>query len=103
MWPYRLVTTPTGETFRLLRKLYHSLLSPQNSGLFRKYQDHESKVMLSDLLDKPENFLHDTERFAMSVIFSATYGVRLADLNHSMMREFYSVWEVMLRCKFPHA
>ena len=99
MWPWRLVTTPSGETFRFLRKLYHNLLSPQQSGLFRKYQDYESRVMLCDLLDRPQGFLHDTERFAMSVIFSAVYGVRLATLDHPIMVEFYSVWEVMLRCQ----
>lgn len=38
----------------------------------------------------------------MSVIFSATYGVRLADLNHSIMKEFYSIWESMLQCEHMH-
>lgn len=41
----------------------------------------------------------DVERFAMSVIFSACYGVRLAELDHPAMKEFYSVWEVMLICE----
>lgn len=55
--------------------------------------------MLCDLLDHPRTFLYDTERFAMSVIFSAVYGVRLADLNHPIMAEFYAVWERMLQCE----
>lgn len=103
MWPWRLVTTSTGETFRFLRKLYHSLLNPQQSSLFRKYQHYEANVLLCDLLDRPEDFLQETERFAMSVIFSATYGVRIADLNHGMMREFYSIWDSCLRCECVHA
>lgn len=41
----------------------------------------------------------DVERFAMSVIFSACYGVRLAQLGHPVMTEFYAVWEVMLECQ----
>jgi hypothetical protein len=97
-WPWRLVTTPTGETFRLLRKIYHNLLGPQQSANFRKYQDFESKVMISDLLNHSEGFLMGVERFAMSVIFSACYGVRLAELDHPAMKEFYSIWELMLRC-----
>lgn len=99
MWPWRLITTPAGETFRVLRKLYHNLLSTQQSCLFKKYQDHESNVLLCDLLDRPENVLQETERFAMSEIFSATYGIRLADLNHSIMKEFYDIWDSMLHCR----
>ena len=58
--------------------------------------------MISALLDRPQEFLMDVERFAMSVIFSACYGVRLAQLDHPTMTEFYSVWEVMLRCMEFH-
>ncbi|KAF2733120.1 cytochrome P450 [Polyplosphaeria fusca] len=96
-WPYRLVTTPTGDTFRLLRRIYHNLLGPQQSAGFRIYQDFESKVLMNALLERPEGFLMDTERFAMSVIFSASYGVRLAKLDHPIMTEYYAIWESMLK------
>ncbi|KAF2639905.1 cytochrome P450 [Massarina eburnea CBS 473.64] len=96
-WPYRLVTTPTGDTFRLLRRIYHNILGPQKSAGIRIYQDFESKVMLNALLERPEGFLMYTERFAMSVIFSATYGVRLAKLDHPIMTEYYAIWESMLK------
>lgn len=56
--------------------------------------------MMSDLVDNPDQFLAHTERFAMSVIFSAVYGVRLVQLNHPTMEEFYNVWEDMLNCKY---
>ncbi|KFY39520.1 hypothetical protein V494_03953 [Pseudogymnoascus sp. VKM F-4513 (FW-928)] len=95
--PWRLVTTPAGETFRLLRKIYHNLLGPKSAVTFRKYQNFESKVFLTTLLDSPSGFLMDVERFAMSVIFSAVYGVRLDELDHPAMKEFYSLWEVMLK------
>jgi hypothetical protein len=55
--------------------------------------------MMNALLEHPEGFLMDTERFAMSVIFSASYGVRLDVLNHPIMTEYYSIWESMLKCK----
>ncbi|KAI9792802.1 MAG: hypothetical protein M1816_001534 [Peltula sp. TS41687] len=96
MWPWRLAMTPTGERFRFLRKLYHKVLSPQRSRPMRKYQDYESKVMLCNLLDSSERFLRDTERYALSVIFSAVYGVRLATLDHPVMMEFFSLWKTML-------
>lgn len=55
--------------------------------------------MMRDLLEVPEGFLGHTERFAVSVIFSAVYGVRLARLSHPTMLEFYRVWEDMLKCE----
>ncbi|MCJ1307994.1 hypothetical protein MMC25_001644 [Agyrium rufum] len=96
-WPNRLVTTPMGDSFRYLRKLDSNILGPQQSAELRKYQDFESKILLSELLDKPDMFLRHAERFSMSVIFSTTYGVRLAQLDHPVMAQFYSMWEVMLR------
>lgn len=98
-WSWRLVITPTGERFRLLRKIYNNILSPQQTIKLRKYQDLESKVLISGLLANPDAFLTGVERFAMSVIFSACYGVRLADLKHPIMTEYYSIWEEMLRGK----
>ena len=103
MWPWRLITTPVGGRFRLLRKIYHGLLSPRNAASIRKYQDYESTVMLGHLLDQPEHFIGDSERFSLSVIFSAVYGVRLADLGHPLMREFFGLWAVMLRCEKAQA
>ncbi|KAJ2989358.1 hypothetical protein NUW58_g3507 [Xylaria curta] len=95
-WPWRLVTTGTGQQFRVLRRIYNNLLGPQQSAGFRKYQDYEAKMMLKDILEAPNEFLAHTERFAISVIFSAVYGVRLQQLDHPIMKEFYAVWEEML-------
>ncbi|KAM7217290.1 Cytochrome P450 [Rhypophila decipiens] len=100
-WPWRLATTGIGSRFRFLRKIYHNLLGQQQAMGFRKYQDHEAKVMMSDLLHNPEGFLSHGERFATSVIFSAVYGIRLAQLDHPIMKEFYSLWEEMLEAFQP--
>lgn len=90
--------TPCGATFRFLRKTYHTLLSPQQSSSFHTYQDQESQVLLQSLLDNPQGFLEATERFALSVIFSAVYGVRLATLEHPVIVEFYQIWNTLLLC-----
>lgn len=92
--------TPTGDTFRLLRKTYHTLLSPQQSSSFYPYQDQESKVLLQNLLENPLGFLQATERFALSVIFSAVYGVSLGTLEHPIIVEFYQIWETLLLWRF---
>jgi hypothetical protein len=99
MWPSRIVTIPAGEEFRFLRKLYHAFLGPKQSLLFREYQDYESKVTMCDLLDQPESFLQDAERFSMSVIFSATYGVRIPRFDNAVAEEFFSVWKDNLKRK----
>ncbi|KAK4998011.1 hypothetical protein LTR66_002682 [Elasticomyces elasticus] len=76
--------------------MYHTLLSPQQSSSVQTYQDQESKVLLQTLLDNPNGFLKATERFALSVIFSAVYGIRLATLEHPVIVEFYRIWETLL-------
>ena len=91
--------TPIGSTFRMLRKTYHTILSPQHSTSFRIYQDQESKVLHQGLLDNPKGFLRGSERFALSVIFSAVYGIRIATLEHPIIVEFYKIWGRLLLCK----
>jgi hypothetical protein len=56
-------------------------------------------VLLRSLLYNPDGFLKETERFALSVIFSAVYGIRLATLKHPIIVEFYKIWETLLLCK----
>jgi hypothetical protein len=92
---------PAGETFRYLRKLYHSLLNPQRAVELRKYQDFESIVLVSDLLNQPEDFFGDVERYSLSVIFSAVYGIRLGKLDHPIMIELFHLWLLMLQRKDP--
>lgn len=54
--------------------------------------------MLKDIVQTPEEFLGHSERFAISIMFSAVYGVRLAQLQHPVMKAFYQVWAEMLKC-----
>lgn len=98
-WPWRLVIMPTGANFRFLRKIYSNILAPKQTIKLRKYQDFESKMLISEFLVNPNAFVIGIERFSLSVIFSACYGVRLTELNHPLMVEFFSIWTEMLRCK----
>ena len=90
-----------GEQFRYLRKLYNSLLSPQRAVELRNYQDFESLLLLSDLLNQPEEFFGDIERYSLSVIFSAVYGIRLGKLDHPIMIELFQIWLLMLQRNQP--
>ena len=99
LWPWRLVSTPAGNDFRFIRKLYNNYLSAQPAALFQKYQDHESKVMIESLLRRPNDFQRSVERYTMSVIFSAVYGVRLDSLDHPILIEFNQIWDVEMKCR----
>lgn len=54
--------------------------------------------MLKDLLEAPKEFMAQSERYSLSVMFCTIYGVRLAQLSHPIMTSFYKVWDEMLHC-----
>ena len=58
-------------------------------------------MMLLDLLQKPQGFLRSAERYTMSVIFSAVYGVRLDSLDHPVLIELNGLLDATMKCRFP--
>jgi hypothetical protein len=98
IWPFRVLGVGIGPQFRMLRKINHELLSSEKAFRFRGYQDFEATVMLHELVNSPERFLLHSERFTISVMFSAIFGVRVARLEHPTMTALYEVWAGMLRC-----
>ncbi|KAJ8120488.1 hypothetical protein ONZ43_g2815 [Nemania bipapillata] len=52
--------------------------------------------MLQGLLDNPKDFFIHSERFSISVMFSAIFGVRLVQLDHPTMTAFFEIWTEML-------
>lgn len=88
----------TGEEFRFLRRVYIDLLGPKPSLAVRKYQEYESKMMLRDLYHAPEAFRAHTERFSMSVIFSAVYGVRISHLDYPIIHELFDILSTAANC-----
>ncbi|KAL6700185.1 cytochrome P450 [Trichoderma pleuroticola] len=91
IWPNMLPLIGIGEEFRLLRRVYIDLLGPRPSLAVRKYQEYESRMMLRDLYKSPEAFRAHTERFSMSVIFSAVYGVRIGRLDYPIIHELFDI------------
>ena len=98
LWPWRLISIPAGDDFRFLRRLYNTYLSPQHCVLFRKYQEYESRQLVKELSESPQTFLRSIERYTMSVIFSAVYGIRVADLNNPTLVEFNDIWNIEMKC-----
>lgn len=98
MWP-RLMNLNGGDEFRKTRRLYTGFMTTEQVNRFRKYQELESNTMLCDLLAQPADFLRHSERYAVSVIFSATYGVRLVHMDHKIIKRFYTLWNEILKCQ----
>lgn len=98
MWP-RLINIADGPCFRKIRRIYSSFMTMEQVDRFKVYQDFESKVMLSELLEQPEEFIRHVERVSASVIFSATYGVRLVKMDHVIIHQLSGLWEEILQCK----
>ncbi|KAI4111224.1 MAG: hypothetical protein LQ339_000685 [Xanthoria mediterranea] len=97
IWPWRLPSISAGPQFRYLRKLYQNLLSPQRATQLRTYQEFESRILLRDLQNHPESFFEDVDRYSLSVIFSAVYGIRLKTPDHPITVELFDTWLLMLQ------
>lgn len=55
--------------------------------------------MLQGLLHQPDEFLRNADRYTMSVIFSAVYGVRINSLDHPLMKELHHIWHTQMECE----
>ena len=84
-----------------MRRIYNDLLGPKQSQGVRKYQDYESRMLMRDLYHNPEKFQVITQRYSMSVIFSAVYGVRIGRLDYPVIKELFTITDTMANCKFP--
>lgn len=97
IWPWRLPLISAGPQFRYLRKLYQNLLSPQRATQLRTYQEFESRILLRDLQNHLESFYEDIDRYSLSVIFFAVYGIRLKTPDHPITVELFDTWLLMLQ------
>lgn len=67
---------PFNEDFLLHQRLEAPVLSPRASACYTAIQDMESKQLLNNLLHS-NNFPKEFERFAASIVYSITFGLRI--------------------------
>ncbi|KAF4977219.1 hypothetical protein FZEAL_6247 [Fusarium zealandicum] len=72
---------PYDSFWRRWRKLLHSGFMQRQSETYRPIQNLESRVLMHDLLNTPEDFRTHLERYAASVIVTVTYGRRVEDVR----------------------
>ncbi|KAK8070923.1 cytochrome P450 [Apiospora hydei] len=65
-----------GKTWRMVRKLAHSVLNVQVARTYVPYQDLEVKAMLMGLLESPSDFVNHIRRYTMSLTTQLTFGHR---------------------------
>ncbi|KAF7535024.1 hypothetical protein G7054_g5727 [Neopestalotiopsis clavispora] len=84
---------PYGTKWRSLRKHSHALLNQNASKQYQPVQDFESKVVLRDLLENPDEFYTINRRYSASVIMLVAYGHRIPSFDDPMITKIYKVLE----------
>ncbi|ETS80084.1 hypothetical protein PFICI_07613 [Pestalotiopsis fici W106-1] len=82
-----------GPDWRALRKHSHALLNQTASRKYQPVQDAESKVVLWDLLERPDQFYMINRRYSTSVIMSVAYGHRIPSFEDPLITKIFSVLE----------
>ncbi|KAL7935119.1 cytochrome P450 [Trichoderma chlorosporum] len=99
--PHYIGAAQIGDELRFFRRIYSDLLGLSQSQSVKKYQDYESTLVLNALLENPDAIESHLNRAAISVIFSAVYGVRASRLSHPILVEQFAIWKGILEKTQP--
>ncbi|KAH7137038.1 cytochrome P450 [Dactylonectria estremocensis] len=99
----RIVIMQHGERWRKLRRIMHQLLTAKHADTYKPYQDIESRKLLWDYLQKPNNFYIHGARFSNSVIMSVVFGRRTSMSEDMVKSLFHSIDEFMALQHSPSA
>ncbi|KAJ2901609.1 hypothetical protein MKZ38_001629 [Zalerion maritima] len=92
-----------GPEWRGLRKHSHALLNLGASKKYRPVQNFESKVVLNDLLNQPDQYYTINRRYSTSVIMLVTYGYRIPSFEDPLITKIFSVLENLSIMSAPGA
>ncbi|KAL3473182.1 cytochrome P450, partial [Aspergillus californicus] len=70
-----------GDVWRHHRRLTHNVVGTQAVRAHRPFQDNEIKIMLRDLVQKPENYVKAIERYSVSVVSCVGFGRRVDKMD----------------------
>ncbi|KAF5519594.1 Cytochrome P450 monooxygenase atE [Colletotrichum aenigma] len=82
-----------GQDWRNLRKHSHSLLNLNATKKYQSTQELESRVLLQDLLNQPDQYYTINRRYSTSVILLATYGYRIPSFQDPLITKIFTVLE----------
>lgn len=89
----RVLLMQYGETWRMIRKIMHSVLHINASKGYVPYQDLESKQMLCGILDEPHFFGDHIRRFTNSLTTQMVFGFRTIDIHDENLKRLYDCVE----------
>lgn len=75
----RLVLLPYGTELKNQRAAFYQMLQPRVIGSYERMQELESTKLLFDMLTRPLEVDMNAKRYAASLVFTLSYGKRLAD------------------------
>ncbi|KAJ7610299.1 cytochrome P450 [Mycena polygramma] len=90
-----------GDTWRVMRKAAHSILTAKASIAHQPIQDAESTQLMYELLTAPKDFYDSIRRFSSSVILAVTYGKRAPRLSTKEVVDFFEMHPDYERLLFP--
>ncbi|KAF2199761.1 cytochrome P450 [Delitschia confertaspora ATCC 74209] len=94
---------PYGPRWRSIRKHSHALLNLNASVKYQPVQDFESKQLLNNFLEKPEEFYRMNRRYSASVIMAVTYGYRIPSWEDPLIQKIYQVIDNFTEMTAPGA
>jgi len=71
--------------------MIHNILNIKAAVTYVPYQDLENKIMLTGLLDSPEDFLNHIRRFTFSLSTQLIFGFRCSDIRDPNLQQLFWV------------
>ncbi|KAH4181805.1 hypothetical protein HBI80_226140 [Parastagonospora nodorum] len=94
---------PYGARWRNIRKHSHDLLNLRSSVKYQPVQDFESKYLLQELMESPDDFILINRRYSASVIMLVTYGYRIPSWNDPLIQRIYAMLDRFTKMTAPGA
>jgi cytochrome P450 len=82
-----------GDKWRLHRRLMHTATGSQAIRPWRAIQANESKILIRDLMDKPDDFVMAIERYSCSIVSVIGWGRRIDRINDYVAQMALKVME----------
>jgi cytochrome P450 len=94
---------PYGKEWSVRRKLLHRALTPAALRTYKARQEAESTRLAFQVMQNPDNWEREFDRFTASVVFSIAYGHRIDSFSSPVIRERLDFMQFMASLNVPGA
>ncbi|KAG6844932.1 hypothetical protein H0H93_016296, partial [Arthromyces matolae] len=92
---------PNDEKWRRWRNMLHSGFNHRISQTYQETQSLESKILLGELLEEPQNYVRHIQRYNASIITSVTYGLRVDSVDEWIVQENLAAVTFFIKANTP--